>query len=59
MRNQRNLAPDPADPDSLVRTVERGKTRVLWMESPRNPTWDVIDIEDVDDLIADLEQALA
>ena len=35
---------DPADPDALVRTVERGKTRLLWMESPCNPTWDVIDI---------------
>lgn len=29
------------------------------MESPRDPTWDVIDVEDVDDVIADLEQALA
>ena len=35
---------DPADPDALVRTVERCKTRLLWMESPCNPTWDVIDI---------------
>lgn len=35
---------DPADPDALARSVERGKTRLLWMESPCNPTWDVIDI---------------
>ena len=35
---------DPADPDALVQTVERGETRLLWMESPCNPTWDVIDI---------------
>ena len=35
---------DPADPDALVRSVERGQTRLLWMESPCNPTWDVIDI---------------
>ena len=35
---------DPADPDALAQTVERGKTRVLWMESPCNPTWEVIDI---------------
>ena len=35
---------DPADPGALARTVEQGKTRLLWMESPCNPTWDVIDI---------------
>ena len=35
---------DPADPDALIRTVERGKPKLLWMESPCNPTWDVIDI---------------
>ena len=35
---------DPADPDALVRSVECEKTRLLWMESPCNPTWDVIDI---------------
>ncbi|MCY3821504.1 MAG: aminotransferase class I/II-fold pyridoxal phosphate-dependent enzyme [Gammaproteobacteria bacterium] len=35
---------DPADPDALARSVERGKTRLLWMESPCNPTWEVIDI---------------
>ena len=35
---------DPADPDALIRTVEGGKTKLLWIESPCNPTWDVIDI---------------
>ncbi len=35
---------DPADSDALARTVAKGKTRLLWMESPCNPTWDVIDI---------------
>ncbi len=35
---------DAADPDALVRSVGCGKTRLLWMESPCNPTWDVIDI---------------
>lgn len=35
---------DPTDPDSLARSVQRGATRLLWMESPCNPTWDVIDI---------------
>ena len=35
---------DPADPGALVRAVERSNTELLWMESPCNPTWDVIDI---------------
>ena len=35
---------DPAEPDALVRAVERASTELLWMESPCNPTWDVIDI---------------
>ena len=35
---------DPADPDALARSVERTEPRLLWMESPCNPTWDVIDI---------------
>ena len=35
---------DPSERDALARTVERGRTRLLWMESPCNPTWDVIDI---------------
>ena len=35
---------DPADPDALTRAAKQGKTRLLWMESPCNPTWDVIDI---------------
>ena len=35
---------DPSEADALARTVEQGKTRLLWMESLCNPTWDVIDI---------------
>jgi cystathionine gamma-synthase len=35
---------DAADIDDLRRTVIPGKTAVVWIESPVNPTWDVIDI---------------
>ncbi|MDE0421873.1 MAG: aminotransferase class I/II-fold pyridoxal phosphate-dependent enzyme [Gammaproteobacteria bacterium] len=35
---------DPSEADALARTVEQGKTRLLWMESLCNPTWDVINI---------------
>ena len=35
---------DAADADDLARQVQPGKTKVLWVETPVNPTWDVIDI---------------
>jgi cystathionine gamma-synthase len=35
---------DLADPAALSRVVKPGKTRVIWIETPCNPTWDVIDI---------------
>ena len=35
---------DPADIHALERTVCHGKTALVWVESPCNPTWDIIDI---------------
>lgn len=35
---------DLADPAALSRTVQPGKTRLIWVETPCNPTWDVVDI---------------
>jgi len=35
---------DAADIENLRRSVQPGKTTVVWIESPVNPTWDVIDI---------------
>jgi cystathionine gamma-synthase len=31
-------------PDDLANAVGGGKTRLLWTETPCNPTWDVVDI---------------
>jgi cystathionine gamma-synthase len=36
---------DPSDPDDLARRVKADKTSLVWIETPCNPTWDVIDIE--------------
>ncbi len=36
---------DAADPASLARAIIPGKTAMLWIETPVNPTWDVIDIK--------------
>jgi cystathionine gamma-synthase len=35
---------DPRDPAALATAVRNG-TDLLWIETPLNPTWDVIDIE--------------
>jgi len=35
---------DAADPGSLARTVTKCRTKLVWIETPCNPTWDVIDI---------------
>jgi len=35
---------DASDPDALAATVRKEKTRLVWIETPCNPSWDVIDI---------------
>lgn len=35
---------DGTDPEALRRAVRPGVTRLIWVETPCNPTWDVIDI---------------
>ena len=34
----------PSDPDGLKDALEPGKTAIVWIESPINPSWDVLDI---------------
>ena len=36
---------DPSNPAKLARSLIPGKTAIVWIESPINPSWDVIDIE--------------
>lgn len=35
---------DVADGDALSRAMKPGNTRLVWLESPCNPTWDVLDV---------------
>ena len=35
---------DATDPSALRQAIKPGKTDILWVETPVNPTWDVIDI---------------
>ena len=41
---------DPREPDSLARSIKPGKLDVVWIETPVNPTWDVIDIQAAADI---------
>ncbi|MDH3308067.1 MAG: aminotransferase class V-fold PLP-dependent enzyme, partial [Acidimicrobiia bacterium] len=35
---------DQSEPDALAAAIDPGRTDVVWVETPVNPTWDVIDI---------------
>ena len=35
---------DPEDPEDLARKVEPGVTKLVWIETPVNPTWVIVDI---------------
>ena len=36
---------DPVDRRGIAAAMRKGKTDLVWIETPLNPTWDVIDIE--------------
>ncbi len=35
---------DATEPGAMERAIEAGPTKLVWIETPCNPTWDVIDI---------------
>ncbi|MFO1088374.1 MAG: PLP-dependent aspartate aminotransferase family protein [Hyphomicrobiales bacterium] len=35
---------DPADPGSLGRAIRPGETDLVWVETPVNPVWDIVDM---------------
>jgi len=41
---------DATDPQALQNAVRPGQTALVWIETPLNPTWDVIDIAAAADL---------
>jgi cystathionine gamma-synthase len=41
---------DPVDLDALKVAIVPGKTELVWIETPVNPVWDVIDIQAVADI---------
>ncbi|MHA3914595.1 trans-sulfuration enzyme family protein [Halovulum sp. GXIMD14793] len=41
---------DTSQPETLKDAIRPGKTRIVWIETPVNPTWDVVDITAAADL---------
>ncbi|MEE8387357.1 MAG: PLP-dependent aspartate aminotransferase family protein [Acidiferrobacterales bacterium] len=50
---------DPADPDGLANTIKKDKTKLVWIETPCNPTWDVIDIAAASEIAHNVGACLA
>ncbi|HTL33089.1 MAG TPA: PLP-dependent aspartate aminotransferase family protein [Kofleriaceae bacterium] len=44
---------DMTDIDAVRVAIQKGKTRLVWIETPANPTWDVTDIAAVSQLAHD------
>jgi len=44
-RNIRMTMFDPAKPETLSQAIEQGETKIVWTETPANPTWEITDIE--------------
>ncbi len=38
---------DPSNPESIARSIALHSPNLIWIESPCNPTWDVVDIRAV------------
>ncbi len=50
---------DPGDPDDLAKAVIKGTTKLVWLETPCNPTWDVVDIAHAASVADDVGALLA
>ena len=44
-RNIRMTMFDPGKPETLAQAIEAGETKIVWTETPANPTWEITDIE--------------
>ena len=50
---------DPTDPNAMAEAAREGETRLIWIETPCNPTWDVIDIAAVSEFAHSIGARLA
>ncbi len=49
---------DASEPNALRNCVRKGTTRLIWIETPCNPTWDVIDIAAAADVARGIDAKL-
>lgn len=50
---------DATDLEAVAAAVEPGRTRLVWIESPANPTWEIVDIAAVARIAQDAGARLA
>jgi cystathionine gamma-synthase len=50
---------DMTDPQEVARAVKPGQTKLIWIETPANPTWDITDIAAVAKIAHDAGAVLA
>ncbi len=50
---------DASDPDAIAAAVRPGRTRLVWIETPANPTWELTDIAAVAAIARDARARLA
>ena len=50
---------DPTDPAAIAKAIRKDRTDLVWIETPLNPTWDVIDIASTAKLAHDVGAILA
>lgn len=50
---------DMTDPQALAKAVKPGQTKLVWLETPANPTWDVTDIAAAADIAHRADAMLA
>jgi cystathionine gamma-synthase len=50
---------DASDPDAIDAAVRPGETALVWIETPSNPTWDVVDIASAAELAHEAGALLA
>ncbi len=44
LEDRNRIALSLAEPGGITAAIRPGKTRLVWIETPTNPTWDLIDI---------------
>ena len=50
---------DPSNPGEVAAAIRPGQTRIVWVETPANPNWDIVDVAAVAAIARDAGAMLA